>query len=109
MTKYNLWDVIYNGELLDVNAETRQGAIDWAEDHFMNSYECDDMRNGDIREKECIIKGYVFDDYTGEEEEVCFESVTLSYEHYHGDHIEHNTNYGLSTPLGFRDVSRTTS
>lgn len=87
MTRF-YWNISYDNELLEFEAESKCDAVAAAEEWLAEK--CMDMdppmRNGDVFEDIAWAISY---DNNGKATGA--HKVTLSYGHYHGDFAEHNT------------------
>lgn len=84
------WTFEYEGELQDVECETKDKLETYLDGWFASKFEDAVMRNGEIHEEECWLVQMGFDVFGGPEE-ISREPHTLHYEHYHGDLAEHGT------------------
>ena len=84
------FDIEMNGIRSTLECKTRQEAIDWAEDEFADECQREAPDNGEKFETEIDLIPYTMDD-NGDTTDMPSETITIKYEHYHGDFAEHAT------------------
>ena len=87
LNKY--WTIEDDGEMKDLECATKESAVQWAEERFIEA--CEDeggWSNGDTREKDVEAVLY-YHDAAGEFVEVDRSPEVLFFEYYHGDVKEH--------------------
>jgi hypothetical protein len=82
-----LYDVEH-GNFIGVEHETKQSAIEAAQEWFAEKCAGEARKNGEEFTGVAYVVG--FDDGDA----VSREEIKLHYQHYHGDHAEHNTLWG---------------
>jgi len=89
-----LYNFEHDGEMMDIEANTKQQAEVWADEWWKDRCQEEGLRNGDFRDSQGEIIKLVYDKNNEaiEKERTTHE---LLYVEYQGDFAEHNTLWGL--------------
>lgn len=83
------WTIDDDGEMQDLECATKESAVQWAEERFVETCEAEGgWRNGETREKDVEAVRFFYDD-AGDLVEVERSDEVLFFEYYHGDLKEH--------------------
>lgn len=89
MTAKTYWTYETNGTIFDLEFDTMQEALDFAEKKFVE--ECEDYEIDHDDELDFFLVEVSFNEENGDREEIKRVKTVVSYEYYHGDLKEHGT------------------